>query len=273
MKRLILCSTLGLISVFAFTHGPAARGATIDFTGMDTTTGANWIGVYGTAGYDLFAAHLDSPTGNVGTYGAWNGVDGNVASLPDFISSVTVPATTTWSGNSNFGQMQDPSQAGNPLINVPAVLPDRGGGSITIDRATDTAFKLTIFVGVSSDGGFANNTYTFTLSDDSGSASGSTTALPVGGQPGTPGIAYLNFDVGAGTGPLTLSFSGDPINLAGFGFNSEGPPATNVWSGGNSGNVWSDPTNWTNNPQRPTAPTARASSSPSATPAPRATAR
>ena len=204
----------------------AAQAATITSLGLDTTTGSNWIGVYGDDGYDLFAAHLDSPTGNVGTYGPWNGTAGTVASLPSFITSVTVPGTDTWSGNGNFGQIQDPTQLGNPLINTPAVLPNRGGGSITIVRASSQAFDMAIFVGVSSDGGFPNNAYVFTLSDGLGSDSGSTAGLPIGGQPGTPGMAYVNFHVGAGTAPLTLSFNSDPINLAGLAFTAVPEPAS-----------------------------------------------
>ena len=214
----------GLTLLAALSLTPARlAAATIDYVGIDKTSGSFWIGTYGTDGYDLLALHRDGPAGNTGTYQGWNGTDGNVTSLPIYISSITVPGTTVWSGNGNVGRMQDPTQGG-ALVNTPAVLPQRGGGSITINRATGDPFALTVFVGVFSDGGFPNNAYTFTLSDGIGSAAGKTTVLPVGGQPGTPNMAYLKFMVGEGTDPLTLSFSADPINLAGLAFDPPLPP-------------------------------------------------
>lgn len=242
MKSSKLWIALIALACVAFTVRPASA-ATIDYVGIDTTTGSNWRtaasdvngitnGTYGSDGYVLIGIHADSPTGNSGVYygGGWNPnvtETKNVYALPSYIASVSSTSDALWSGNGNFGRIQDPTQA-NAVVNTPAFLPSRTAGSsdFTITRATNDPFLLTVLVGVSSDGGFPNNAYSFTLSDGSGTDTGTTSTLPVGGQAGTPGMAYLTFEVGPGTAPLTLSFSADPINLAGLAFDPVPEPAT-----------------------------------------------
>jgi fibronectin-binding autotransporter adhesin len=240
-----ISASLSLAAIWAVLVAVPTQAAMITYLGIDATTGSNWIGTYGNDGYDLLALHTDHTTGNTGTYAVRTfGGAADVVSLPSYISGITVPSTAVWSGNGNFGQMQDPTQGG-ALVNTPAVLPQRGGGNITITRSSGDAFEMTIFVGVSSDGGFANNTFTYTLSDNTGWATGNTLSLPTGGNAGTPGMAYLSFTVGPGTSPLTLSFGPDPTNLAGLAFSPSPTPTnpTGSWATNGSGN-WADSANW-----------------------------
>ena len=128
-----------------------------------------------------------------------------------------------WSGNGNWGMLQEPDN-GNVLTETAALLWDGvgGGQSMTFTRLTNQAFRMTILVGVSSDGGW-NSSYNLSL--DAG-ATGSAAADTTGG-PSAPGMMYQSFDIDAGTDPIVLSVTGGTRpNIAGVAFDTVPEPGS-----------------------------------------------
>lgn len=201
---------------------------------LDLTTGSNWRtaanpaieadGQYGSEGYVLFGVNLANNSYTASGYNILPGNANNQYNLPSYVSAVAVPAGVSysmWSGNGNFGQIQDPAN-GNALTPTPALLRATRPGDpcdLTLQRATSRAFRLTVLIGISSDGGYANNAVTLTVNAGAtGSASGNTGAAPNGGQAGTPGMMYMSFDVGSGTEDILVRLAGSGANLAGLAF-------------------------------------------------------
>jgi hypothetical protein len=201
---------------------------------LDLTTGSAWrTGAnpsieadrqYGSDGYVLFGINLPdgSYTGSGYDISADNA--NNQHNLPANIGAVVVPegvSYSMWSGNGNFGQMEDPAN-GNAFTATPALLRSTRPGDpcdLILQRATSDAFRLTLIIGISSDGGYPNNAVTVTVNAGAaGSAAGNTSASPNGGQAGTPGMMYLTFDVDSGADDILVSLVGSGADLAGLVF-------------------------------------------------------
>ncbi len=227
---------------------------------LDLATGPSWrTGApeaveadheYGSDGYVLYGVNLPdgSFTGNNYDTGAAN--TSNVHQLPAFISVAAAAGETfgLWSGNGNCGQIENPAN-GNALTNAAALLrgPHASGDPLvfTLTRHSDTAFRLTVMIGLFSDGGFANNAFTLSVNAGSaGSATADTSSAPVGGAAGTPGMMYQTFAIGQGTDPITVTIgpgSAAHENIAGFAFDGAAaappvfvtpPQSTTVVTGG-----------------------------------------
>lgn len=225
--NILLAATVSLLAAIA---APAA----VSSHPLDMTTGSNWrtaatppfesTGQYGAAGFVLFGINLPDNSYTGSGYDILAGNAANQYSLPAYISAVVVPAGVSysmWSGNGNFGVIQNPA-AGNALTPTTALLRSTRPGDpcdLKLQRATSDAFRLTILIGLSSDGGYPNSATTVTVdAGTAGSASANTGPVPNGGQPGTPSMTYLTFDIDAGTDDILVRLAGSGANLAGLAF-------------------------------------------------------
>ena len=232
---------------------PAIIHATVTVVGVDSTAGADWRtaaaleadGQYGTLGYVVFGLnagnnvyaqpyYLDGGTSNAGVSNS-----GNLVSLPaDIAITCQDNNIGMWSGNGNFGMMQDPAN-GNALTPVPLLANSGGPRQFTITRATNTGYRVTIMT-ASGDG--ANHTYSPSLDDGSGAAASTSYHHT------TDGLAYHVFDITPGTSNIVISVM-DPQNwsLTGIAFDEYVAPlvslawvgATSAWDMTTAGN-WID---------------------------------
>ncbi len=226
---------------------PNAQAAVIAAS-LDAATGSNWRTAstteadlqYGTDGYVLFG--VDEPTGSYFGSG-YNASITNLNNdyfLPSYLTLAVAGDFALWSGNGNWGLIQEPDN-GNVLTPTPALLWDGAGGahSMTFTRVTNQAFRLTILVGVSSDGGW-NSSYNLSLN---AGATGSAGAITVGG-PTPPGMMYQSFDIDAGTDPIVLSVTGGSRpNIAGFAFDAVHLPPVQI-SKANNGDALNLGSSW-----------------------------
>ena len=120
----------------------AAAEATVSPVGVDTIAGANWRtgatleadAQYGTSGYVVFGLNATNGVYTPG-FDISPANAANAYSLPAGISDVTTIDTNIgmWSGNGNFGQMQDPAN-GNALTAAPVLANSAGTRQFTINR-------------------------------------------------------------------------------------------------------------------------------------------
>ena len=212
---------------------PNAQAA-VTAASLDATTGSNWRTAstteadleYGTDGYVLFGVDESSGFYQNNNYDASIANGNNDYSLPSYLTLAVAGDFSLWSGNGNWGMLQEPDN-GNVLTDTPALLWDGGGGAhtMTFTRVTNQAFRMTILVGVSSDGDFAGAGGVYNLSLDAG-GTGSAAVNTTGG-PSAPGMMYQSFDIDAGTDPIVLSvINGTRPNIAGVAFDTVPEPSS-----------------------------------------------
>lgn len=216
--------------------------ARVTATGVDGTTGPNWRTnatletdkQYGTLGYVVFGLNdIDSQYRS--PFDATSANPQNAYSLPPGISLAVAGVPNLWSGDGNFGQIEDPG-AGNTLTSAP-LLANYSPRQFTIARSASAAFRVTL---MTSSGDGANATYTPSVNDGAGAAS--TTYKHTGN-----GVAYHVFDVPAGTSNIVIDVNGSTQwALTGIAFDAYVTPpagpalrwvgATGAWDTSTAGN-------------------------------------
>ncbi|MDP6513119.1 MAG: hypothetical protein QF878_08040, partial [SAR202 cluster bacterium] len=194
-----------------------------DIVGLDTTAGANWRTAanfdssggteYGSDGYIVYG--LNQIDGQYdGSYTVADGATHDQSHLPAYITGITRATTGMWSGNGNFGQMQDPDNA-NALTSVPLLANGAEPQTYTIQRTAGTAFRLTVLV-ASGDGG--NVTHVTTCQDSVDQETQSTNHA-------ANGLHYHVYDVEAGSGDVTVTVNdlNAAYHITGLAFD---PPPT-----------------------------------------------
>ena len=206
----------------------------VEHVGNETATGPGWRtdsvakpldidgdNVYGTDGWKWFGWEIATDTGQH--------VDpANPAydreSLPDYIASVSV-AGRQWCGQNEFGLFDDPLNPGQTRRGSYAYSP--GAQSVAIERASEEAFRLTVFSSMGAPGSryvggvpleFLQD-ITVTVGDNS-----STTRFNYGDELGVQG--YAVFDIPAGVDDVLLTLSNqsfDQPGLTGIAFDVPEP--------------------------------------------------
>jgi autotransporter-associated beta strand protein len=216
--------------------------ATVSVVGVDSSTGPNWRtdaaletdGEYGTLGYVIFGLNVADSTFSTG----WDigaGQPGNVYNLPAGVALTTADANIgMWSGNGNFGMLQDPQNA-NQLTPTPLLANSAGPKQFTISRSISAAYRITL---ITASGDNSNATYSANVNDGSGAVSTSYTHT-------SNGVAYHVFEVSEGTSEIVINLTSTPNwSLTGLAFDeivADGPPlvwigATDVWDTTTAGN-------------------------------------
>lgn len=174
----------------------------------------------GTDGYIVYG--LDVAEGSYDDlYDTADGLAGDQSHLPAYITGIARANTAMWSGNGNFGQMED-SDNGNTLTSVPLLAKSTQPQTYTIQRTAGAAFRLTILV--ASDGG--NVTHTTTVQDgvDQETQNAAHAAN---------GLHYHVYDVEAGSGDVTVTVQSSPsaFHVTGFAFDSSSSSSSPIsWS-------------------------------------------
>ena len=126
-----------------------------------------------------------------------------------------------WSGNGNFGTMQDPSNA-NAATSVPLLVDPSPRLTYTLSRAAGSSFRLTVLV-ASGDG--ANAEFATTVNDGTGAMS----VTPV--RHTADGLYYHVYDISAGSSDITVDVTTENnFSLTGFAVDNLefAPPPTDV---------------------------------------------
>lgn len=198
--------------------------AAVVAVGTDTTTGANWRTAaaletdneYGTDGYVIYGIDAaDAVFSNPYAF------DKDQVVLPTGITGVTTSTVQMWSGNGNFGTMEDPGN-GNVITNTPlAVLLGATSttNTFTISRDAGVSFRLTL---LNASGDNANVTYNNTVDDGSGGVLQS--------SPHTAnGLHYHVFDISAGSSDVMVTtWAGNHFSLTGLAFDNVVPEPTSL---------------------------------------------
>jgi hypothetical protein len=209
-----------LITLSSLLLGVSTASATVTSTGVDSTAGPNWRTAaaletdneYGTAGYVVFGLN-EADSVYTQPFDVSDTNAANSYNLPAGISISTVDTNIgMWSGNGNFGTMEDPGD-GNALTSAPVLANSSGTRQFTITRAASERFSITIMV-ASGDG--ENTGYTVAVDDGSGSASSDYTHV-------ANGLAYHVFDVSDGNSDILINLTSTPQNrsLMGIAFDTE----------------------------------------------------
>jgi hypothetical protein len=194
----------------------SAASAGVLAIGVDQTTEANWRTAaafeadnqYGTDGYVLYGINQTD-----GSYLAPYDHSFDQSALPNYIASVVPPASNMWSGNGNFGTMEDPDAA-NAITNTPLLAALADGHTFTIDRADGAAFRLTLLL-ASGDG--ANVTYSSSVDDGGGPVA----VAPV--QHEGDGLNYHIYDISAGNSDVVVTLgANNNFSATGFAFDALG---------------------------------------------------
>ena len=199
----------------------ASLQASIIAVGVDTTTGGDWRTAaaletdneYGTDGYLLYGINqVDAKYKDSYIYN----FDENT--LPAGLSIAVAGSTGMWSGNGNFGTMQDPSNA-NAATSVGLLLESTSTTSpfrYTLSRAAGSSFRLTVLV-ASGDG--ENTEYATTVNDGTGEMS----VTPV--TPTADGLYYHVYDISAGSSDITVDVTtANNFSVTGFAIDSYAIP-------------------------------------------------
>ncbi len=218
-----------LVSVLLF-MAAGLQAATV--VGADTSAAANWRTAaaletdseYGSDGYIIYGINESD-----GQYRNPYDFSNDQASLPAYISGIATPANINmWSGNSNFGQLEDPA-AGNALTNTSLLAGLVDPHIYTISRSTEKAFRLTV---MTASGDNANVTFTVAVDDGSGAVN-STQAHAA------DGLIYHVFDVDTGSGDVTVSVTcNSNFSVTGFAFDPSKLPLVAVGSDGTTVSNW-----------------------------------
>ena len=233
--------TIYLMFVVVMSFGlSVTTNASVKFVGSDTTTQSNWRTAaaleldleYGTDGYVIYGFNQGDGLYS-GTYDATMTNADNLVNLPLYIGDISLAGNTgMWSGNGNFGQIEDPSSS-NALANTPLLANgDADPWVFTITRNTSTGFRLTVML---SNGDGAPSNWITTV-DDGGSASHDFSV------PDTSSATYYEvFDITSGSGAVTVSVEyvteGSQFNVTGFAFESPSELASNPRPGDGEPNV------------------------------------
>ena len=204
--------------------------AAVTVVGSDTTTQSNWRTAaalesdneYGTDGYVIYGLNTDDGVYST-PYDASSLIDSNdpgashdsAISLPVYIGDISLADNTggMWSGNGNFGQIEDPNDPNNALTNTPVIANGPDPYVFTMTRTTDEAFRLTV---ICANGDGQVPEWTITVDDGSSAKTSTVTAVE------SPNIVYLAFNVPKGDAPITVSTEADVVNgwITGFAFDS-----------------------------------------------------
>ena len=185
----------------------SARAA-ITLAGVDTTAGANWRtganletdSQYGTSGYVVFGLNQAD---NVYTqpYDVSSGNANNAYSLPGGVSISTTDFNIgMWSGNGNFGLIQDP--VGGSPVSAPVLANSSGPRTWTINRASAVGYRITF---LTASGDNEGTQYDLSLNDGSG-------AIASSWDHTANGLVYHVYDVTAGTNPIVLNVASSAQN-------------------------------------------------------------
>ena len=238
-----------LVPLF-FTISLASLHATVSVIGVDSTAGPNWRtgaaleadSQYGTLGYVVFGLnvgttyiqpyYLNGGTSNAGVANPYNAV-----SLP---AGVAISSADTnigmWSGNGNFGTMQDPAN-GNAITDAPVLANSSGPKQFTITRSASAAYRLTL---ITASGDNAAAEYMPSVNDGTG-------AVSTYHKHPANGVAYHVFQVSEGTSDIVINITSTPNwSLTGIAFDAfvvplVGPDlawvgATSAWDTATAGN-------------------------------------
>lgn len=205
--------------------------AAVTVVGSDTTTQSNWRTAaalesdneYGTDGYVIYGLNTDDGIYSA-PYDASTLFDSNDPgashdsgiSLPAYIGDISLADNTggMWSGNGNFGQIEDPNDPNNALTNTPVITNSPDPYVFTITRSMAAAFRLTV---ICATGDGQVSTWTTMMDDGSGAKTRTIKALA------SPNIVYQMFEIPAGSTPITVSVEADVVDgwITGFAFDSE----------------------------------------------------
>lgn len=197
--------------------------AAVTPVGVDATTGANWRtaaafdtdGMYGTSGYVIFGLNAADAV-YTQPFDVTDANDINAYALPADITLSTVDTNLgMWSGNGNFGQMQDP--VSGALTAAPVLANSNGQRQFILARSASAAYRIT-FLTASGD----NEGTEYSLSVDDGSGAATTTYDHIAN-----GLAYHVFDVTAGSTDIVIDISTSAQNRSLTGIAFDPVPATN----------------------------------------------
>ncbi|MDB4425989.1 hypothetical protein N9281_00880 [bacterium] len=199
--------------------GASSLSATVTSVGVDSTTGPNWRTAanlepdneYGTAGYVIFGLNEADSVYNA-DFDVSDANPANAYNLPAEISISTSDVNIgMWSGNGNFGTMEDPGN-GNTLTSAPVLANTGGTKQFTITRAANGAFRITIIV---ASGDNEGTEYTVTVDDSSGSVNSNYDHV-------ANGLAYHVFDVSEGDSDIQINITSTTQNRSLMGIAFDG---------------------------------------------------
>jgi len=199
--------------------GASSLSATVTPVGMDSTTGPNWRTAanlepdneYGTAGYVIFGLNEADSVYNA-NFDVSDANPANAYNLPAEISISTSDVNIgMWSGNGNFGTMEDPGN-GNTLTNAPVLANTGGTKQFTITRAANGAFRITIIV---ASGDNEGTEYNVAVDDSSGSVNSNYDHV-------ADGLAYHVFDVSEGDSDIQINITSTTQNRSLMGIAFDG---------------------------------------------------
>ncbi len=215
MKKVILATAFSGLMMGTITN------AAVVAVGVDTTANANWRTAaalegdaeYGTDGYVLYGINEAD-----GVYTSpFDTTIANSASqfmLPSVITSIAAPVAAMWSGNGNFGQIEDPAN-GNSLTSTSLLAGTADGSVYAISRVAGTSFKLTILL---AEGDASGIVYTSSVDDGSGAA----TVTPI--SLAANGLHYHVYDISAGSSDILVTLGGNNnFGATGFAFDNVVP--------------------------------------------------
>jgi len=230
MKRNQLVKFLAASSLL----GASSLSATVTSVGVDSTTGPNWRTAanlepdneYGTEGYVIFGLNEADSVYNA-DFDVSEANPANAYNLPAEISISTSDFNIgMWSGNGNFGTMEDPGN-GNTLTSAPVLANTGGTKQFTITRAANRAFRITIMV---ASGDNEGTEYTVAVDDSSGSVNSNYDHV-------ANGLAYHVFDVSEGDSDIQINITSTTQNrsLMGIAFDGEGIDITDPTDSNSNG--------------------------------------
>ena len=199
--------------------GASSLSATVTSVGVDSTTGPNWRTAanlepdneYGTAGYVIFGLNEADSVYNA-DFDVSDANPANAYNLPAEISISTSDVNIgMWSGNGNFGTMEDPGN-GNTLTSAPVLANTGGTKQFTITRAANGAFRITIIV---ASGDNEGTEYTVAVDDSSGSVNSNYDHV-------ANGLAYHVFDVSEGDSDIQINITSTTQNRSLMGIAFDG---------------------------------------------------
>ena len=199
--------------------GASSLSATVTSVGVDSTTGPSWRTAanlepdneYGTAGYVIFGLNEADSVYNA-DFDVSDANPANAYNLPAEISISTSDVNIgMWSGNGNFGTMEDPGN-GNTLTSAPVLANTGGTKQFTITRAANGAFRITIIV---ASGDNEGTEYTVTVDDSSGSVNSNYDHV-------ANGLAYHVFDVSEGDSDIQINITSTTQNRSLMGIAFDG---------------------------------------------------
>ena len=215
MKRNQFVKSLAASSLL----GVSSLSATVTSVGVDSTTGPTWRTAanlepdneYGTAGYVIFGLNEADSVYNA-DFDVSDANPANAYNLPAEISISTSDVNIgMWSGNGNFGTMEDPGN-GNTLTSAPVLANTGGTKQFTITRAANGAFRITIIV---ASGDNEGTEYTVAVDDSSGSVNSNYDHV-------ANGLAYHVFDISEGDSDIQINITSTTQNRSLMGIAFDG---------------------------------------------------